>query len=379
MLEDMINTVICGDALTVLRRFPADLIDCVITSPPYWGLRSYKTEPQIWGGDPACEHEWGKKVIKPGITGGINSISMKTASQPELPETSSQFCSLCSAWRGELGLEPTFQLYLDHLLSIFAEVKRVLKPTGTCWVNLGDSYAGGGSHHGDKNLGLNQGKKRFGEERANHPENIPPKSLCGIPERFAIRMTDELGMIRRNTIIWHKLSAMPSSASDRFTVDFEYVYFFTKEPKYYFKQQLEPATGYDGRKDTLYKGGPKDMASGEHERWQYKNLQEMHVKRLEGKEYLSPVRNKRCVWTINPIPSSENHFAQFPNTLVSPMLNAGCPPGGIVLDPFSGMCTVAKVAIKQDKQFVMIELSEEYALKSEKYLNELLAQTKLNF
>ncbi len=376
MIEKMINRVICGNALTVLRGFPADSIDCVITSPPYWGLRTYKTVPQIWGGDPACEHQWGDgKIIKIGRndTGTVyygDGNPRAFGGQKAREVNQGSFCSLCNAWRGELGSEPQISLYLDHLLSIFAEVKRTLKPTGTLFCNIADSYAGSG-----KGIGSDHGKAVFTDNDIVKTGNsgIPPKSLCGIPERFAIRMTDELGMIRRNTIIWWKRNCMPSSASDRLTVDFEPIYFFTKTGKYWFKTQRE-LTGnesspeeYESHKVGSFHIHTEDMEKG----W-------MQPKVTGFKSMTHPDgRNRRCVWDIPTKPSNEDHYATFPDTLVSPMLDAGCPPDGIVLDPFSGMGTVAKTAIKQGKNFIMIELSEEYAEKSEKVLDELLSQERL--
>jgi len=140
-------------------------------------------------------------------------------------------------------LEKTFEEYIDHLIQIFSEVKRVLKDTGTCWVNIGDSYAssGGASRHfGYSDPKYPNGRSGTFAEPTAYPQSVLPKSLCGIPERFAIAMTDKLQFIRRNTIIWHKKNSMPSSVKDRFTVDFEYLYFFSKQGKYYFEQQFEP-------------------------------------------------------------------------------------------------------------------------------------------
>lgn len=254
-----LNRIYNGDSLEVLKTFPDNSIDCCITSPPYYALRDYGVQ-------------------------------------------------------GQLGLEKTFHEYLDKLIEIFAEVKRVLKPSGTVWVNLGDSYGGGGSSDNrgfnDRWRGLNGSKKD--SEKQNQARVKPigkvSKSLLNIPSRFAIRMTDELGFIQRNEIIWYKRNCMPSSVKDRFTVDFEKIYFFTKSKKYYFEQIKEPsgkwnsARGMAGRKNQITQmGGAKRP------------------------DIIQQGRNKRCVWDITTKPYKEAHFATYPEDLVKPMIKAGCP------------------------------------------------------
>ena len=215
----------------------------------------------------------------------------------------------------------------------------MLKDTGTCWVNLGDSYATNSQHgsgYGEisRTAGIGNSQKGV-QSRCGKPENIKAKSLVGIPERFAIAMTDR-GWIRRNTIIWKKPSCMPSSAADRFTVDFEYLYFFTKNPKYYFEQQFD-----------------KSIDNGK-----FKN---------EGKTYEN--RNKRCVWTINLQPYSGAHFAAYPEELVATPIKAGCPKGGTVLDPFMGSGTTLKVARDLGRKGIGIELNPEYIELAEKRID----------
>jgi len=265
--------------------------------------------------------------------------------------TSGCFCYKCSAWRGELGLEPDFQLYLNHLIQIFDEVKRVLKPTGTCFVNLGDSYGGSMSGKIEDNKAAQRGTGATSLKDQRPSASIMQKSLIGIPERFVIAMTDR-GWIRRNTLIWWKRNCMPASVTDRFTVDFEVIYFFVKSKNYWFEQQFEP-NEYDGRKDTKYKGGEKDMNCRAHERWPHE----------EG-------RNMRCVWDIPTKPFKESHFAVFPEALIVPMIKAGCPPGGIVLDPFSGAGTTCLVAKKLERNWIGIELKKEYVEMANKRIEQ---------
>lgn len=266
------SLVLCGDALDQLKTLPSESVDCCVTSPPYWALRDY----------------------------GVD---------------------------GQLGLEPTFTEYIKKLCDIFDEVKRVLRKDGTLWVNIGDTYYGGGNNRGNtKTLSDIQKGNRGAQGQVQHKWNFTEyqaKSLCQIPSRFAIEMCNR-GWILRNKIIWHKPNCMPSSVKDRFTVDFEEVFFFVKSKKYWFETQYEPANT-PGVKNLSEKG-----------------------------------RNKRTVWTITTKPYAEAHFATYPETLIEPMIKAGCPVGGTVLDPFGGSGTTAQVAIKQDKQYVLIELNPEY-------------------
>jgi len=251
------NQIIQGDSKTILETLPDESVNCCVTSPPYWNLRDYSVE-------------------------------------------------------GQLGLEKTFEEYITKLCDTFDEVKRVLRKDGTCWVNLGDTY---NSHSANsKNVGGFEGKqmrnnKAYSDSKiTNKKEGIPDKSLCLIPQRFAIEMVNR-GWILRNTIIWHKPNCMPSSAKDRFTVDFEYVYFFVKNKKYWFEQAFEELN-YDSFRET--KRGfnqPKGNRQEGIDSWK-----------------LNPQgRNKRAVWTIPTRPFPEAHFAVYPEALIEPMIQAGCP------------------------------------------------------
>jgi len=277
----MINKIILGNALNVLKTLPAESVNCCITSPPYWGLRDYGIEPVIWD-EKECKHEFSissQSPIKhkPGETnpgkeawykdkGGIGNPNIEcehefneydskllhenrqnldggTLGNPEYRKNlhgfgnaKAGFCSKCGAWRGSLGLEPNFELYIKHLCDIFDEVKRVLRKDGVCFVNLGDSYAGSGkagSNPEYQNRHTEFGKRSIHSERFGMPTiniGLPAKSLCLIPQRFAIEIVNR-GWLLRNTIIWHKPNCMPASANDRFTIDFEYLFFFTKNNK----------------------------------------------------------------------------------------------------------------------------------------------------
>lgn len=298
MLE--LNKIIEGDCFEVLQSMPANSIDCVVTSPPYWGLRDY---------------------------GNVNQI----------------------------GLEDDYKVYLESLLVIFDEVKRVLKPEGTCWVNLGDTY----------NANCRAGSKDLTHKQATNPGSIafmgrdngkPEKCLLMIPARFAIAMTDR-GWILRNEIVWHKPNPMPESVKDRCTKAHEMLYFFTKSKNYYFdadsiktesKKPLDPRS--EGRKRE-----PTSMINGIRASGEYK------------------LANKRDVWSIPVKPYKAAHFATYPPELIKPCIQAGSPRGGIVLDIFMGSGTTAEVARDLGRNYIGIELNPEYI----KIANERLHQEKL--
>lgn len=289
-----VNKIIEGNCLTVLKTLPDNSVDCCITSPPYWGLRDYGHEEQ-------------------------------------------------------LGSEKHFKDFVNNLCNVFDEIKRVLKDTGTCFVNLGDSYSsdtkgtGGPSDKQLSNKGSRYAAKKFDTE-------IPNKCLCLVPERFAIEMVDR-GWTIRNQIIWHKPNQMPSSATDRFTVDFEKIFFFVKQPTgYYFEQQLEKSIWAEFDKRSEIKGGVKSngkTATG--------NYATNKVAYTEG-----GMRNVRTTWSVNTEPNSEAHFATYPQRLVERMVKAGCPENGLVIDPFFGSGTTGIYARKANRNFVGIELNHEY-------------------
>lgn len=367
--DRFINKIVCGDNRVLLREIPDESIDCCITSPPYWSLRDYGTPPLIWDGDGGCEHEWGMEYL--GDTRECNTGSSRWNHNPapngippkHISISQGAFCIHCGAWRGQLGLEPTFQLYLDHLMQIMAECKRVVKPTGTIWVNIGDSYAGSGKGAWDKTEVQKEVYVPPSGTPATKAAGIPAKSLVGIPERFAIRMTDELGLIRRNTIIWWKPNCMPSSVKDRFTVDFEPVYFFTKSGRYWFEQQKEEVRDWGTRDWSNFRGGTTDPKLKHHG--------------LVNCNSAANGRNRRCVWNIPTQPYSESHFATFPEALVEPMILAGCPENGIVLDPFSGSNVTMLKALKLNRRAIGMELNSEYITHRQNEIRSELSQTRL--
>jgi DNA modification methylase len=292
-----LNKIYNGNALDVLKTFPNECVDMVITSPPYWALRDYGAE-------------------------------------------------------GQLGLESTFQEYINKLCDIFDEVKRVLKKSGSCWVTLGDAYSGSGK-------GVGGIKER----------TLPSKSLLQIPSRFAIEMCNR-GWILRNEIIWHKPNAMPSSVNDRFTVDYEKLFFFVKSKKYYFEQQKEPMITTDTNPPRGSKGVLGQENSGLRKQDQIGRADYTGF----NKRYLPPkdlMRNKRSVWSINTKPFKEAHFATYPEELIITPIKACCPENGIVLDPFMGSGTTAVVARGLGLKYVGIELNPDYIKIADKRLAQI--------
>ena len=317
-MENFLNKNINGNSLEVLKTIPDNSIDCCITSPPYWGLRDYGHEEQ-------------------------------------------------------LGSEAHFKDFVNNLCNVFDEVKRVLKPTGTCFINLGDTYGGSGSgttKNADTSKYVENSKQVYvlpnGTSKASQFRGTTlNKSLCMIPERFAIEMIDR-GWTIRNQIIWHKPNQMPSSAKDRFTVDFEKVFFFVKQPTdYYFEQQLEKSITQENRpagvvRDREYDYDSKQAIIQTRKRPNGISVEQSKKMGNVGNCGVNEFRNVRTVWSINTEPSTEAHFATYPQRLVERMLKAGCPENGIVLDPFFGSGTTGVYARKVNRNFVGIELNPEY-------------------
>jgi site-specific DNA-methyltransferase (adenine-specific) len=315
---------------------------------------------------------------------------------------SGQYCSLCNAWKGELGSEPTVQLYVSHLLEIFAEVKRVLKKTGSFWLNISDTYAGTGSGKGTGNFTAKDNPTCMKQPTDN---TFKSKSQYAVPERLVLGLMD-LGFIKRNTIIWHKPSCLPSSAKDRFTNDFEYLFFFVKSENYYFEQQFEPYSDVylkDNRHNmeeiptyhTKYPEGVAEVDGGTRTRnnifkgseikdWKTKNNEAMRYGGELGAAYKDcdyrpnlKGRNKRAIWHINPARTNLAHFATFPEELIETPILAGCPEGGVVLDCFAGTSTTAAVAVRLHRDYLMIEPNPEYFKMSVDRLRKIEDQTKI--
>lgn len=299
--------------MTVLKKFPDESVDCVVTSPPYWALRDY----------------------------GV---------------------------KGQIGLEPSIEEYLEKLLAVFDEVKRVLKPKGTCWVNFGDTYANktkGGHRNKLQNNIFDSLTRRATIPKLKTSIDIPAKSLCLVPLRFAIRMI-ERGWILRNEIIWHKPNVMPQSVKDRFTVDYEKIFFFVKSRKYYFRQQFEELNNPARLERRLL--NPDKPHKYTKSYW-FSAHPEISEKRRT--KMLRTGRNKRCVWRVGTASFKGQHFAVYPEKLIETPILAGCPRNGIVLDPFIGSGTTAVAAKKLGRNYIGIDLNRSYIALARKRLQNL--------
>ncbi len=297
----MTTTLYLGDCLDVLPTLAAQSVHCCVTSPPYWGLRDY----------------------------GVS---------------------------GQLGLEPTPEEYVAHLVAVFREVRRVLRDDGTLWLNMGDSYAGSGKGHTKSGTieGYKQATNRGSATGmpAMVIDGLKPKDLVGIPWRVAFALQAD-GWYLRSDIIWAKPNPMPESVTDRPTKAHEYLFLLAKSARYYYDYEAvkEPmadtsaaryAYGFGGVKNEHLKSTDKPTAV------------------VGNKDAGDGKRNRRDVWTITTKPYKGAHFATMPPDLVEPCILAGCPAGGVVLDPFCGSGTVGEVATRLGRSFVGIDLNPDY-------------------
>ncbi len=285
--------IICGDAREVLREVPERSVHCVVTSPPYWSLRDYRLEPVIWGDDDGCKHDWGEPITGRSQSASLSGSTLDGAppGNERRPEWASMFCGHCGAWRGTLGLEPTPELYVEHIVAIFREVRRVLRDDGTLWLNMGDSYAGSGKGYsksgslGDYKQATNRGSWS-GLPTAGlslDGSGLKPKDLCGMPWRVAFALQAD-GWWLRSDIIWSKPNPMPESVTDRPTRSHEFLFLLAKSQRYF----------YDAKAIRGSKRG----------------------------------HNKWSVWAIAIQPFPGAHFATFPEKLVEPCILAGTSEWG---------------------------------------------------
>lgn len=301
------NTIYQGNTIDILKKFPDNFIDCCITSPPYFGLRDYGCSDQI-------------------------------------------------------GLEKTPEEYVQKLVMIFNEIKRILKKEGTLWLNLGDTYNGSGQDSGKKEGNKSQqiGNRIVGKVASSKGINIKgikPKDLIGIPWMVAFALRND-GWYLRQDIIWHKPNPMPEPVVDRCTKSHEYVFLLSKSKTYYYDSE--------SIKERL-----SQNKWGKHISPDFNNFKEDYNGLNHDKDIIPNIRNKRDVWTINTEPYSEAHFATFPVKLIIPMIKAGCPKNGIVLDPFIGSGTVGFVARQYNRNFIGIELNKDYIKLANKRIDSL--------
>jgi DNA modification methylase len=310
-----INEIYNEPCLDTLKKMPNEFLDCVITSPPYWQLRDY-------------------------------------------------------GYDGQWGLEPTFQEYLEHLWEMMDEIYRVLKPTGTCWINLGDTYGGGNSGKGGntgKHTEENPNIKgtRF-ENGIKKPLN---KCLLLIPHRFAIGCIDR-GWIMRNDIIWAKRNGMPESCTDRFSKKHEFFFFMVKSEKYHFDLDAIRDKHKASSLNRIEYGWKSDHDSIGH----------IDTEKM-GDRFCNPLgKNPGTIsdfWDIPTKPSANEHYASYNDDLIRKPILAGCPEGGLIYDPFMGTGSTAQAALRSNRNFIGSEMSEKYIKICQTRLEPLLQQTKL--
>ncbi len=331
--------VYSGDARAVLRRLPEGSIDVCITSPPYWGLRDYGVSGMVWGGNPSCSHRWGgaergrRKDLLPIDRTNVDRIGVNPV-QGKAACSGGRYCRDCGAWFGCLGLEPTPEQYVANLVGIFGEVRRVLKWTGTLWLNLGDSYTSGGRRTRDP--GTSKIREALGGmKRPEVPPGLKPKDLVGIPWRVAFALQAD-GWWLRSDCIWAKPNPLPESVRDRPTRSHEYLFLLAKNGRYFYDWAAitEPCTSgpSDIRKmlDSLPRIGGK-----------HKVLRDPLSKASAASKIGrcravgSPAgRNRRSVWNIATAPYRGAHFSTFPPALVEPCILAGTSQHGCC--PFCG-------------------------------------------
>ena len=235
--------IFTGDVRAKLAELTDESVHCVVTSPPYWGLRDYGIEPQVWGGDAGCEHSWSEGLRHTGGAGVQGESSQrKGRANVETQETNrdaGNFCRRCTAWRGSLGLEPTIELYVEHMVEVFRAVKRVLRSDGTCWMNLGDCYAHSGASGGTWNGSSPESSKTNAGAAAAAQSSmggtlspgLKPKDLCMVPARVALALQAD-GWWLRSEIVWAKPNPMPESVTDRPTSAHEKVFLLSKSARY---------------------------------------------------------------------------------------------------------------------------------------------------
>lgn len=350
-----LNQIYCCDTLEFLKNLPEDCIDLVMTSPPYWGLRDYQVS-------------------------------------------------------GQLGLEPTFEEYISKSLEIYSEIKRVLKPTGSFYLNIGDTYSGSGMGHGqtEDSKDFHNVSKQSYYPTSNHPVlqskcKLPKKSLIGIPWRIALAMIEQ-GWILRNAIIWRKPNAMPSSVRDRLNSTYEFVFHFVKSQKYYYdldvirvphktasiKRIKYPMNPY-GTKQAGGKVRMTGSSKGDLENVRIKlnpkgknpgdvimegigkyqetkrnipkggaHLEYGGLCSRDAKHFHSSGKNPGDFWEISTQSFKGQHFATYPEKLCEIPIKSSCPDGGIVLDPFCGSGTTCLMAKKLNKKYIGVDLNQKY-------------------
>lgn len=304
-----INKVYNESCLDTLRKMPDNFIDCVITSPPYWQLRNY-------------------------------------------------------GYDGQWGLEPTFIEYLEHLWSLMDETYRALKPGGSCWINLGDTYGTPSGNLANPKYECKENTHTIGQQIIQ-PKSIH-KCLLLIPHRFAIGCIDR-GWIVRNDCIWAKRNAMPESVVDRFSKKHEYFFFMVKQEKYYF--DLDSIKDKTTTRDNLVRDRDSTKLNNTPGRTKMGGL------KTNGYDSKNP-GSVSDFWDIPTKPTTNKHYASYNDSLLLKPIFSSCPEGGLIYDPFMGSGSTAEAAIRSNRNFIGSEMSQEYIKICSDRLSPLLNQYK---
>ena len=323
----MKNQIIVADAIEGLTQIESETVKMCVTSPPYFGLRDY------------------------GIA-------------------------------GQIGLEETPEEFIQKLVDVFREVKRVLTQDGTLWVNIGDSYAGGAGRWGkEKGLSTEQATNHgsFGQigaaKRWKH-ESIKQKDLIGIPWLLAFALRAD-GWYLRQDIIWHKLNPMPESVTDRCTKSHEYIFLLSKSPRYYFDNGAIKEHAFVGKDMGFLRGKSIDVNSDDCIAWHSESIKKRKDVGVDSHTAGDGMKNKRDVWSTPTSSYKEAHFAVFPPELITPCILAGSRKGDIVLDCFMGSGTTAVTAMQNERDYLGVELNPEYAAIAERRISQTTVQMKL--
>ena len=326
-MSDPSWTILQGHALDLLPTLPAASAQCVVTSPPYWGLRDYGLPPLVWDDPGGCKHWW---VEESGFKNSTKGNEGSTLIGPSRAVTEGRFdsvhafCANCPAWRGSLGLEPTPDLYVSHLVKVFREVRRVLRDNGTVWLNMGDVYGSGTRVSRDYSPNVKHGY--WSNPAITQRIPTPAKQLIGLHWRLAFALQAD-GWYLRSDIIWAKPNPMPESVTDRPTKSHEYVFLLSKSASYYYDAEAirEPNQGplpWGGRATSK-----ADDERGQGHHGNSSLLRPGQTKEDKLKWYTSG-RNRRSVWIIPTEPYPDAHFATFPKALVEPCILAGTSEKG---------------------------------------------------
>lgn len=384
---DYTNKVFQGHCPEVLSTLPDNIVNCCVTSPPYYGLRNYGTDPVYFPEVRYRLFNFMPEIVVPEMT-----------------------CNL--------GLEDSPEAFVGHIVYIFRQVYRVLKNDGTLWLNFGDSYWGGKGASSQaystamvgKRSTINAAQHQIAGKGETRPtdgkhDSIKPKDLIGIPWMIAFALRSDDWYLRQD-IIWHKPNPMPESVTDRCTKSHEYIFLLSKSKNYYFDaeairtqvkdstvqrmmQQIEDQKGSErvpgktnGTMKDVWPGRtPKngvDIKGGNHgselgiKAYSHRGTGDKKLTGHSG-NYDSNgdligngMANKKSVWTVTTKPFKDAHFATFPEDLIVDCIKAGCPEGGIVLDPFGGSMTTAATAKKLNRNYISVELNHKYIVIGEK-------------